>query len=231
VKELIKQPRAIGIPKKTFTIGGKVLEKDLYEFMVKYEKQKDFGNIISEITETREPLMKDIESRAKMKFINYTEKKKQESYMLPHALTVKAKNMERNKGQFDEENQQSFSRMIRIPSSTKNTFALRSSRVDTSKESYSAYFPPDSLNNKRSLVRNESFASNTEIQLDQLYRKSHHIQKTITALDEKMEKLTYQDQEKFSKFEAYKEQKLNALRLNSKEAIRVATKKIREKSK
>jgi len=64
------------------------------------------------------------------------------------------------------------------------------------------------------LVRNESFASNTEIQLDNLYRKSHAIQKTIDALDERMGEIT--DPDRLFKFETYKEQKLNALRLNSK---------------
>jgi len=64
------------------------------------------------------------------------------------------------------------------------------------------------------LIRNESFASNTEIQLDNLYRKSHAIQKTIDALDERMGQMT--DPDKLTKFETYKEQKLNALSLNAK---------------
>jgi len=144
LKELIKQQRSVGIPKQVFNLGGKVLEKDLYQFLVKNERAKEFGNIITELTDMKEPLMKDIESRAKMKFISYTDKKRQDSYMLPNALTVKAKNIERRKrhpSQTEDEKSQSFNKTIRIPINSKNSFALKSSRAgnETSKESYSAY--------------------------------------------------------------------------------------------
>lgn len=144
LKELIKQPRSVGIPKQIFNLGGKVLEKDLYQFLVKNEKEKEFGNIITELTDMKEPLMKDIESRAKMKFVSYNDKKRQDSYMLPHALTAKARTLERRKrfpSQIEDEKSQSFNRTIRIPLNSKNSFALKSSRVgnETSKESYSAY--------------------------------------------------------------------------------------------
>lgn len=84
-----------GLSRDTYGLGAKVLEQDIYMYLAKNNKMEEISKFMTGTEEIKEPLMRDIEMKAKAKWSKFQDKRKQVSYMLPNSMMVKSNSNEK----------------------------------------------------------------------------------------------------------------------------------------
>ena len=92
-----KPPASIALRNGDYHLGAKSLEKDLYRYLVRNENTEIAKKLVTGLGEPKEPMMKDIEQKAKAKFFSFMEQKRQINNMLPNSFITKSNVAERTK--------------------------------------------------------------------------------------------------------------------------------------
>ena len=96
-KSLVNRNKSMSLRNGDYHLGVKSLEKDLYRFLVKNENVENVKEVITGLEEPKEPIMKDIEQKAKTKFLSFMNQRRQINNMLPNSFIAKTNVAERTK--------------------------------------------------------------------------------------------------------------------------------------
>jgi len=226
----LKHVRSSGSRKKSidprvYNLGQKYLENDLYKYLVKNGKRGDSSQIIlNGESEPKEKRMKDIESKVKSKYTKLVRDQVQSYYASPSRTNISSQeNISSKVFQKELVLNQGLS-----PTSMGNRDKNRrfTSFVTVRKIEVEPDPVPTQEDERQETMGgfNESFASWTETQLDNLYRENTKIKRKIKDLESELDEERNRNRQK--KIQDAKEKKKQELSNNTSEIMKAVRKKI-----
>jgi len=225
LKRVRSNGRKKSIDPRVYNLGQKYLENDLYKYLVKNGKRGDSSQIIlNGESEPKEKRMKDIESKVKSKYTKLVKDQIQSYYASPSRTNISSQeNISSKVFQKDLTLNQGLSptSMGNRDKNRRFTSFVTVRKIEVEPE------PEHTQEDERQETMggfNESFASWTETQLDNLYRENTKIKRKIKDLESELDEERNRNRQK--KIQDAKEKKKQELSNNTSEIMKAVRKKI-----